>query len=78
MASSKRPAFWSARPRFDSASIEVPLTLDSFRQKADGLDVPAALQMDEAGQMQRVEIVAAIFPYCGTQPFGLVEMTLLE
>ena len=62
------------RQRVDRSGID----LYSFRQKADGLDVPAALQMDESQQMQRIEIVAAIFQYRGAQPFGLVEMALLE
>jgi hypothetical protein len=40
--------------------------------------VAAALQVDEPQQMQRVEIVAAMFEDRATQPFGLVEVALLE
>src|SRR3984957_10564957 len=61
------------RQRIDRGRIG----LHGFGQKADRLDVPATLQVDESEQMQRAEIVAAIVEDRGTQPFGLVEMALL-
>ena len=51
------------------------IDLQRLRQEAQCLRHAAALQVEKAKQMQRVEIVAPVLQNPGTQPFGLVELT---
>jgi hypothetical protein len=54
------------------------IDLKRLREKAERLDHVTALEVEHSKQMQRIEVFGPVFQNPGAQPFGPVEIALLE